>query len=575
MQFNFEWYDLKAFASNERYAALVKGFYDQAVKEAASLALTVKQDPNKPFSFDQYPALKERAEKIFKDLASKVTLNINNGTLQAWTIGNAKNDALLSHLFKSTGISKSVLSSQYQFGARNSEALKGFQNRKDNGLGLSQRVWNYTLQAKSEIESAIDIGLSEGNGAAKLTKSIRSLLNNPDTLFRRVRDKRGGLQLSKAAKAFHPGTGVYRSSYKNAMRLTRTETNMAYREADHQRWSKMPFVKGIEVKLSNRPDHCPLCEKLKGEYPKTFKFIGWHPQCRCFAIPILSSDDEFKKIIDGDLNGPEEPVTDVPYGFTDWLENNRSRIASTHKLPYYVRDNRRLVNDLLESLKSGTFDISQFMSGDAFTNSDIKKLMKEVSRLQPDWFRGGLDKMSFTNSKSYMMQHSMSYKSKTMEWLGGSTLSVSTNTFSTGFNPANELRGALTAIAKGEKLTFNQEYSVESLWHEILHARTVSPPTKLTRLQTEHMETVNQFVARNTYDEFLKLLGGKASHKADILENGYGYKTWVANFRKRLAELGIYEKAAVKFLQPHLFSNYSNLGLKISELFSTGNIVKP
>ena len=30
----------------------------------------------------------------------------------------------------------------------------------------------------------------------------------------------------KAAQAFHPGHGVYRSSYKNALRLAATETNM-------------------------------------------------------------------------------------------------------------------------------------------------------------------------------------------------------------------------------------------------------------------------------------------------------------------------------------------------------------
>lgn len=46
-----------------------------------------------------------------------------------------------------------------------------------------------------------------------------------ERLYRRVRGADGKLHLSKAAKAYHPSQGVYRSSYKNAMRLTRTECN--------------------------------------------------------------------------------------------------------------------------------------------------------------------------------------------------------------------------------------------------------------------------------------------------------------------------------------------------------------
>ena len=32
------------------------------------------------------------------------------------------------------------------------------------------------------------------------------------------------------------GEGVYKSSARNAMRVARTKTNMAYRKADNERW---------------------------------------------------------------------------------------------------------------------------------------------------------------------------------------------------------------------------------------------------------------------------------------------------------------------------------------------------
>ena len=108
----------------------------------------------------------------------------------------------------------------------------------------------------------------------------------------RVRDKHGNLRLSKAAKAYHPGRGVYRSSYRNALRLTATENNMAYRTADHLRWQQQPFVVGIEIKLSNNHTckgvigrFVDICDDRAGVYPKDFKFVGWHPHCRCYCVP--------------------------------------------------------------------------------------------------------------------------------------------------------------------------------------------------------------------------------------------------------------------------------------------------
>ena len=90
---------------------------------------------------------------------------------------------------------------------------------------------------------------------------------------------------SKAAAAFHPGQGVYRSSYKNAMRLTRSEINMAYRESERLRWANLDFVVGFEIRLSNnhtttdpktgkKVPFVDICDTLAGRYPKSFVFKG-------------------------------------------------------------------------------------------------------------------------------------------------------------------------------------------------------------------------------------------------------------------------------------------------------------
>lgn len=166
-----------------------------------------------------------------------------------------------------------------------------------------------------------------------------------------------------------------------------------------------------------------------------------------------------------------------------------------------------------------------------------------------------------------MMRHSMLYNSKTNEWVGGSKLTLSTHTFTNEFNPVEELRNAFANIKKGDKLTFRQEYAIESLWHEILHAKTQTKPMILNQLQIKSMETVNQFIARHTYHKFIERLGGRAFNQEEVLENGYGYKSWIADFRKFLKEKNISEQKAVEFLTPHLMSDYTTLESKIRELF--------
>ena len=219
-----------------------------------------------------------------------------------------------------------------------------------------------------------DVGIRNGMAAVDRTQELKQWLVHPDKLFCRVRDENGLLQLSEKAKAFHPGRGVYRSSYMNARRLAATETNIAYRTADHLRWQQMDFVVGIEICLSNnhtirlqpgettddpkqlRADGTPkanavrplhdICDELKGRYPKTFKFTGWHPHCRCYAVSILKTDEELAKdnerILNGEepAEGSENEVKEMPEGFKKWLEENEERAKRNYSVPYFLSDNK-------------------------------------------------------------------------------------------------------------------------------------------------------------------------------------------------------------------------------------------
>lgn len=342
----------------------IKELFDDLAQRASLLGIDVKLPSNKDFEFKNYPALEKRVDELVKEVSLKVTRIIEDGEEEAWIEANAKNDALVDSVVKGTGLPKEVVA---QWKQPNLSALAAFQARKIAGMGLSQRVWKLTQTAKQELELALDLGIGEGKSAAELSRDIRRYLNEPNKLFRRVRDEKGILRLSKAAKMYHPGRGVYRSSYKNALRLTQTEINMAYRSSDHERWSQTDWIIGVRVSLSNNhtlnglPFH-DICDDVQGVYPKDFKFVGWHPKCRCHATPELAKREERIAYLKKMANG--EDVSDfkfsgqtreVPQGFKDWVDKNAERIKGAEergKLPYFLRDNGKFLTHDKEGLMS-------------------------------------------------------------------------------------------------------------------------------------------------------------------------------------------------------------------------------
>ncbi|WP_448104707.1 hypothetical protein [Pedobacter panaciterrae] len=336
-------YEKQHFARIEKYAGKVDFIYNWAADEFAKIASSIKNvDKTKLFSFADYPQTNDRVNKLLQKVYANIHLVIKTGSETEWLSAADKNDALVNIIYKSSQLTKKQLQ---KYNDRNLDALKAFQDRKTDGTTLSNRVWNYTQSFKSEMELSLDLGLGEGKSAGEISRMLRANLKEPEKLFRRIRDKHGNLVLSKAAQQYNPGQGVYRSSYKNAMRLTRTEPNMAYKASDHARWQKLDFVVGVEIKLSNNPNHCPTCMALAGRYPKDFKFIGWHPQCRCFMISILKTDEEIDaddiRILQGldPLPDSVNRITSMPPNFNKWIKDNKERAERAKSTPYFIRDN--------------------------------------------------------------------------------------------------------------------------------------------------------------------------------------------------------------------------------------------
>lgn len=398
------------FSRTEHYADNVRRLYATATDELLKLsAMKAANGVSAAFSFSDNKRLSEQANAILRALYSGVYNEIKGGVIAEWENANKSCDALITSIF-----GKKVKEDNHyaRYFARNKESVDVFFKRKSEygGLNLSQRVWKYVGDFKTEMEMALSVAMGEGKSAATISREVRKYLQRPDMMFRRFRVKTGEQDIFDAdgnvvgkepvygrvwkrkvvdavtgnvswqtvnLKDYSFGRGVYRSSYKNAMRLARTETNMAYRTADQERWRQLDFVIGYRVVLSDNHPEPDICNDLsakrgekgsRGVYPKDFVFKGWHPQCRCYVVPILADEKEFDKMQEAILNDEPIPesksvIREPNKYFQDWWKSNKSRVADAQSLPYWVKDNpkytkiKREKTDAEKSLEKAIEDV--------------------------------------------------------------------------------------------------------------------------------------------------------------------------------------------------------------------------
>lgn len=544
------------FGRTEQYADKVRQHYATAVNELLKLSAKADISPEEMFSFSDNKKLSEKANTVLRGLYSAVYNEIKNGVQAEWEYANLSCDALIEAIF-GKGLNEDNHFARWF--SRNQEAMDAFFSRKSayGGLNLSQKVWKYTGDLKTEMELALSLTLGQGDSASTVSRKVRQYLQEPDKLFRRIKtgtDENGNpkYKLSKAAKEYHPGRGVYRSSYKNAMRLTRTETNMAYRTSEQERWKQLDFVVGYEITTSGNHPQADICDDLTGKYPKDFVFKGWHPQCRCVCKPILATQDEFVAMQKQILNG-EEPklksenaVDDVPDKFKEWIRNNDTRIEQAQTKPYFIKDNSKYVTSSLN-------DASGNSVGKDAPHKAIKKSYKTEAEINETF-------------------KSINSEFKTDKWFEHGDLDLTATTRS-GINGSTNMRGlvrltpdrlervksALAKIGQAQSSTITdlEADAMATFWHEITHNRNKLGNMHLTSGQREYMELANEFVARKTLPEFYQVLGCSKTPHPQFIDNrvSTGYNTMVTNYDFVITRLGLDRDKVIEEVRRSLFSD--------------------
>lgn len=320
------------------YMAAVRRIYGELNSEAARIALSTGYDGKQPFAWKDYPATKARVRKLQERFVSQLGGLIMTGTSDEWKRSNLQQDLIVDKVLKAYHTSREDAANERYY-RDNSEALQAFQQRKERGMNLSDKLWDQSQAYREELQDTISAAIERGTDAITLSKQISKYLSDFPAMQRDYKERYG-----KASK-------VQNCEYRS-IRLARSEINMAYRSAEQQRWRQLDFVVGYEIKMSGSHPVHDVCDELAGKYPKDFVWNGWHPNCMCYEIPILKTEDEFYNK-DPEARSWEE-VQDVPEAFNTWVGGNLDRIKAAEKngtLPYFLADNKQYLAKAKEEFK--------------------------------------------------------------------------------------------------------------------------------------------------------------------------------------------------------------------------------
>lgn len=362
-------------AKLEKQLIKIYGSTYQAAVEINAVRQAIEQGDTFSWSGNRQAAA--QVDKLLQQLSAKVQTIIANGIVSCYRQGerHVTGDVIKALGIRNrqmqkevTEISDTATDQRREQGVTAAARL----NARRGGIQASSRIWKEN--AKKELEIIIQNGIKEGKSPQEVAQSIRPYLLDEHRYEKSVYNPATGrLERSEAARNYHPGQGVYRSSFKNALRMARTEMTQAYRAAEWESYQNNPLVTAYEIKLSGNHTTkktvkgksvvvplTDICDKLAGVYPKTFKWEGWHPQCRCYMVPVTVGKSDFRKLIEArqadrkaKREGKEATAVrqleqraanrPLPQQYTDWLKANQGRIDEARKrggsIPQWITDN--------------------------------------------------------------------------------------------------------------------------------------------------------------------------------------------------------------------------------------------
>lgn len=341
----------------ERYLKEIKKRFDNATKSYVALSIDVGYKGDGVFSFSDYPQIGKQVSRITDGLDEGINSIITGAAAAEWSQGEKYVNDLIQKVSISQGQSSTLMA--LALAKKNDSAAKAFIKRDLGSTSVMQKV--RTIAYRHKIETEIALSISNGRSAEETAKLVMKYINNRQELFKTFKSQHGSPRLSRATKHYYSSVGPTNGSYYDALRLVRTEVNMAFRNAEIESFRDKDWIVGYHVHRSAIPYDCDVCDALVGDYPKWFNYSGGHPNCRCYITAITYTEDEMEEYFANGMKPIKSvnEVNELPEGLSNWIGANAQRIAKAEArgtLPYFISDNKHAVDNIRLS-RSGYYPI--------------------------------------------------------------------------------------------------------------------------------------------------------------------------------------------------------------------------
>ena len=596
------------------YVTLVQALYEKYNLEAAKIALNTGYEGDGEFHFDDDAVSKKLIRDVQQSFVDDMQSIIYSGITKEWRESNRIQDLIADKVLSFYEVTNKNGEKYKKYYQTDSGAYRAFNDRRSRGLNLSKNLWSQAEDYKTALEETISLGVQRGTSAVTLSKRISQYLQDFDKIRNDYTEKFG--------KASRVKDCEYRS-----IRLARSEINMAYRTAEQERWKNMDFILGYEIKLSKAHKHEDICDCLAGQYPKDFKWTGWHPNDMCHAVPIIMSDEEFWGF-DEDGNDVETNpryVEDVPQEFKDWVNDNEAYLKGATQrgtLPYFVRDNSQYVriggNPASITLRSSArgellSELADIQDKFRETNDSIpptitpkhSRLLREYNEAymaaksnptkgKVEKARLALERLNSDQSYKFLQLNYMTDDNSIEAFLSeyyrqydnelphgvreiiqepASPYGYYMSTYCDGrfvfyARSDRDVRSAMLGIIGNEPKYFkygvNEERALQSIFHEIRH-NTVGSYGYAEKNPLRYLcESTHELLSLYDYPRFIENIGGKAMFQDKLLA-APAYGEFVGGIRSLLKKYKVNERKFVEKLEALQIENIKKgLGSGIS-----------
>lgn len=340
---------------------------------------------------------------------------------------------------------------------------------------------------------------------------------------------------------------VYRNALQTQYSIGRWEQAQAAKK-------NRPYLRYVTINDS-RTSAC--CRALSGIIrPIDDPFWGSHTppnhhNCRSIVVSLTEKEAQKRSPPMVGLNQPLSPQMQPQNGWDYNPALSHGKVlddlleAKITKLPNVIKSTAE--NKLKKSSDMKIITLEQFVP--------VQKIIAELAVKKPDWFPEGFNGIHAVERADMFAGY----------YQGVFYFSVADELVS-GFKPAIDLANAIKKSGSTSALTFNEEYAIETLWHEITHAMTGVFAERLALGIEPLNEGIVQLSARHNYHKLADALAIKIQHQKEIILSGLAYPAVTRNLLELIEQSGVSGEQIEKLLLKH-GNDYLN---PLKELLSEG-----